>query len=443
MLIRMSATEPLQAESPATTRDLIAAYMDVRGATLALAEPLDPEDCVVQTIPEVSPAKWHLAHVTWFFERFCLLELDPDYRPFHDRFLELFNSYYHTVGSMHPRAERGLLNRPPLREVLAYRRHVDEAMQALIRSRAGDPAFEFLVTLGLNHEQQHQELLLTDIKHVFFTNPLHPAYRAAASAGREPEMSRSAVPSAAGPAPIAFIERPGGRFAFGHEGPEFCFDNETPRHDELVDAHEMADRLVTNAEYREFVEAGGYRQSQWWLSDGFSHIRGQGIDRPLYWSDDLERVFTLAGWQPVDPAAPVCHVSYYEADAFARFAGARLPTEFEWEIAARGSPVRGNTLDTGLMHPIAAPARTDDQPRQLWGDAWEWTASPYSPYPRFRPLAGSLGEYNGKFMANQMVVRGGSCVTWASHLRATYRSFFYPHDRWQFLGFRLVRDTPA
>jgi ergothioneine biosynthesis protein EgtB len=429
MLGVMTVNLSVSAQDRPLPNGLASRFRAVRDATLVLAKPLAPEDCVVQTIPEVSPTKWHLAHVTWFFERFCLLESGEAYEPFNEAYLKLFNSYYYTVGQMHPRAQRGLLNRPLFDEVLAYGRHVDDAMLALIELRAGDAEFAFRVTLGLHHEQQHQELLLTDIKHVFFTNPLYPAYQAP-----EPSVSSTAPR-------LEFVPRPGGRFAVGHEGENFCFDNETPRHELLVGEHSLANRLVTNGEYLEFIEDGGYRQSGLWLADGWSRIQAEGWNGPLYWSADRGSEFTLRGWQAIDPAAPVCHLSYYEADAYARWAGARLPTEAEWELAAEPTAIHGNTLDTGSLHtrPLRGE-RASDRLHQLWGDVWEWTASPYMPYPRFRPLAGSLGEYNGKFMANQMVVRGGSCASWASHLRASYRSFFYPHDRWQFLGLRLALD---
>jgi ergothioneine biosynthesis protein EgtB len=407
-------------------------YRRVRVTSTALVANLEPEDCVVQTMPEVSPTKWHLAHATWFFEKFCLLEHQPGYRPFDETFHYLFNSYYYSAGAMHGRAERGLLSRPTLHEVLAFREHVDAAMQELIAARGDDPDLGFKITLGAHHEQQHQELLLTDIKHVFFTNPLSPVYA--------PPAPRSV----AGAAPLEFVSRPGGRFAIGAAGEGFCFDNEAPRHDVLVDEHALANRLVTNGEYREFVVAGGYASPQLWLADGWARVQRGELARPLYWSDDLAREFTLGGWQPLDLDAPVCHASFYEADAFARWAGARLPLESEWELAAAPTVVTGNTLDSGWLQPRAATlgAGTEHDVVQLWGDVWEWTRSPYAPYPRFVPLAGSLGEYNGKFMANQFVVRGGSCVTWAGHLRATYRSFFYPHDRWQFLGMRLAKDRP-
>jgi len=413
---------------------LTARYHRVRSASLALAEPLAPEDQVIQTIPEVSPTKWHLAHVTWFFERFCLLEHLPGYEPVDERYHYLFNSYYYTVGEMYRRPRRGLLSRPTVAEIREFRARVDDAMLSLIASRADDPAFAFLVELGLHHEQQHQELLLTDIKHVFFSNPLGPVYS---------PLPESPTATAE---PLSFIDRPGGVFEIGSRGEAFCFDNETPRHQTLVRDHALANRLVTNAQFREFIDQGGYNDPALWLSDGWALIREEGWNRPLYWSEDLAQEFTLGGWRAIDPHAPVCHVSYYEADAFARWAGARLPTEAEWELAAAEQPVAGNLLDSGLLHPAPDAEAADDaqrEPRirQLYGDVWEWTSSPYAPYSGFKPLAGSLGEYNGKFMCNQMVVRGGSCATWAEHVRATYRSFFYPRDRWQFLGFRLAKDN--
>lgn len=417
--------QPIESRPPALAAD----FVRVRDATVRLTAALDPEDCVIQTIPEVSPTKWHLAHTTWFFEQFCLLPHDDAYRVFNDQFLYLFNSYYYSVGKMHARQKRGLLNRPLFRDVLAYREHVDQAMLALIDRHGGNDDFHFVVTLGLHHEQQHQELLLTDIKHVFFTTPLQPVY-----VSREPKCSAAADE-------LKFFGRPGGRCQIGCDSAHFCFDNETPRHEVLITEHELASRPVTAGEFREFIDDGGYGDPRLWMSDGWARIQSEGWNRPLYWSEDCEREFTLSGWRTVDANAPVSHVSQYEADAYARWSDARLPTEAEWELAAVETPIEGNTLDKGRFHPTSASPMGDDQPAQLWGDVWEWTGTAYSPYPRFKPLAGSLGEYNGKFMSNQIVVRGGSCVSWAEHLRATYRSFFYPHDRWQFLGFRLARDT--
>ncbi len=419
-------TNPAPAPAP-PAETLAERYRRIRDASVRLAEPLAPEDQVVQSIPEVSPTKWHLAHVTWFFERFCLAEHAPGYALHDERYHYLFNSYYYTVGEMYRRPQRGLLSRPTVAEVHAFRNRIDDAMLALIEARGDDAAFRFLVELGLNHEQQHQELLLTDIKHVFFSNPLGPAY--------------AALP--AGPrvlsAPLKFVARPGGVTEIGTQGGHgFCFDNETPRHEVLLRDHALGHRLVTNDEYREFIQDGGYAEPALWLSDGWATIREQDWNRPLCWSEGLEQEFTLGGWREIDPDAPVCHVSYYEADAFARWAGARLPTEPEWESAAAEHRVAGNFLDEGALHPSSAGESRGLT--QLYGDVWEWTASPYAPYPGFKPLAGSLGEYNGKFMCNQMVVRGGSAATWREHVRATYRSFFYPKDRWQLLGFRLAKD---
>ena len=421
----MSTPSPLPPAAPATSlRDR---YAGVRARTEALVAPLSPEDACVQSMPDASPAKWHLAHTTWFFEHFVLAEHVPGYRPFHERFAYLFNSYYFTVGQMHLRPRRGLVTRPSLVEVLGYRAHVDEAMSRLLETAAGDAELAQLVTLGMHHEQQHQELILTDIKHLLAQNPLLPAYAA------PPPKSAHAAP------PLEWLRGREGIVEVGHAGAGFAFDNETPRHDALLRPHLLASRPVTNAEYREFVADGGYAETSLWLSDGWSTVMAEGWERPLYWQEDLERAFTLGGVQPLDPHAPVAHLSYYEADAFARWAGARLPTEFEWEAAAAPEPVAGNFADSGLLEPRAAAPGPGL--RQLYGDAWEWTASPYAPYPGFRPLAGSLGEYNGKFMCSQLVLRGGSCATPAGHVRASYRNFFYPAQRWQFSGLRLAKDA--
>jgi ergothioneine biosynthesis protein EgtB len=391
----------------------------IRAATLRLCQTLEP----VQTMPDVSPTKWHLAHVTWFFERFVLEEFDDNYRRFSEQFDFLFNSYYYSAGTMHARPKRGLLTRPTLTEVFAYRAHVDDAMRTLLKKRADDAKLLQHVELGLHHEQQHQELLLTDIKHVLSCNPLLPAMN----------PSLPAPPSVA-PAKYALSGYRGGVQQFGAATDGFCFDNELPRHDALVQDHRIGKRLVTNAEYRDFIDAGGYSDSQLWLSDGWSRVNERGWNRPLYWSEDLKSEFTLGGLRKIDPHAPVCHVSYYEADSFARWAGARLPTEFEWEHAAATEDVTGNFVDSGFWQPIAGDTS------QFFGDVWEWTSSAYSPYPGFTPLEGSLGEYNGKFMSGQMTVRGGSCATPRDHIRTSYRSFFYPDARWQFLGIRLAKD---
>ena len=408
---------------PSSADTLSGRFENVRGTTLSLIADLKPEDTVVQTMPDVSPAKWHLAHVTWFFERFILEPHLKNYARFDEQYHYLFNSYYVTVGEMHSRPQRGLLSRPSLAEILEYRAYVDTAMQQLLHTHSGDENVAELTVLGLNHEQQHQELLLTDIKHVFSCNPLKPAVK----------------PSLAGPPEVvvptySFADGLSGIYQVGATGHSFYFDNETPRHDTLLHPHRIGNRLVTNGEYREFIDDGGYSTADLWLSDGWAAVKERGWQRPLYWDESLEEEFTLGGVRAIDANAPVCHVSYYEADAYARWAGARLPTEFEWEVAAAAQKPQGNLLDTGFWHPVAADTT------QFYGDVWEWTSSSYAPYPGFKPLAGSLGEYNGKFMCNQMTVRGGSCVTAADHIRASYRSFFYPDARWQFLGIRLAKD---
>jgi ergothioneine biosynthesis protein EgtB len=417
---------PIETESEPSAKATSQRYGEVRARTLALCSQLQPEDCVVQSMPDVSPTKWHLAHTTWFFETFLLAEFDAVYRRFDENYHFLFNSYYQSAGAVHPRPQRGLLSRPLLRDILRYREHVDEGMQALLQAHAGNPELLHRLELGLNHEQQHQELLLTDIKHVFSCSPLKPAVHPCL-----PVPAPAAVPEP------GFEQITGGVHRIGASGRRFCFDNETPRHRVLLPDYRIATRLVTNAEYRAFIADGGYREPLLWLSDGWATVQQDGWDRPLYWSADLECEFTLGGERKIDPAAPVCHVSYYEADAYARWAGARLPTEAEWELAAGARAVAGNLLEAGYWHPAAA----QEAQHQYFGDAWEWTQSAYAPYPGFRPLAGTLGEYNGKFMCNQMTVRGGSCVTSTDHIRASYRSFFYPDARWQFLGIRLARDA--
>ena len=415
-------SSPQQRTSEPPTRR----YSRIRSKTLSLCSPLVPEDYVAQSMPDASPVKWHLAHTTWFFEEFVLKAFTPGRRPFHPRYAYLFNSYYQTVGQMHERPRRGLLTRPTVNEVRQYREHVDALMQRLLEQRGDDERLLALTTLGLNHEQQHQELLLTDIKHLFSCNPLLPAYRARRAA----ETIYSA--------PLQFVSCEGGVCEIGASGKHFCFDNETPRHRVLVEPYALADRLITNGEYLEFVRDGGYRRAELWLSDGWALVNGESWLRPMYWSNALESEFTLTGPQPLDLAAPVAHLSYYEADAFSRWAGARLPTEAEWELAATTLPVSGNLLDRDALHPLGAPDQAGM--KQMFGDVWEWTASPYVAYPGYRPASGALGEYNGKFMCSQLVLRGGSCVTPDDHIRATYRNFFYPQARWQFSGVRLARD---
>jgi len=404
-------------------------YRRVRDATLALCATLAPEDTVVQSMPDASPAKWHLAHTTWFFEQFLLAHFDPAYRRFHAGWDYLFNSYYQTVGPMHARPQRGLLTRPTLDEVVAYRAHVDDAMAGLLGSRGDDREVMKRAALGLNHEQQHQELLLTDIQHLFSLNPLQPMFREAPAAQES------------GAVALQFIAGPDGVVEIGHAGDGFAYDNESPRHRELVHPHAIANRCVTNAEFREFIDDGGYRDPAVWLSEGWDTVRRDGWLHPLYWDDALETSFTLAGRRAIDPAAPVCHVNFFEADAFARWAGARLPTEAEWEAVAQDQSAEGNFADSRLLQPLPAREGRRASPLQMFGDVWEWTSSPYIGYPGYRPAAGALGEYNGKFMCGQWVLRGGSCATPAGHVRASYRNFFYPAARWQFSGIRLARDA--
>ncbi len=408
----------------------VSEYQRVRDATLSLCKTLAPEDTVAQSMPDASPAKWHLAHTTWFFEQFLLSHFVPGYRRFRDGWDFIFNSYYQTVGPMHARPQRGLLTRPTVAEIRDYRAHVDAAMADLIARRGDDAELRTRVVLGLHHEQQHQELLLTDIAHLFSLNPLQPVFR------------ESPPVPAADPVPLRFIHGSDGIVEIGHAGKGFAYDNEGPRHRALLHPHLIANRCVSNAEFREFIDDGGYRKPALWLSEGWDTVRREGWAHPPYWSDDLETTFTLAGRRPIDPAAPVCSVSFFEADAFARWAGARLPTEFEWEAMAKNLPVDGNFVDSGVLRPL--PARAGDappmHPLQMFGDVWEWTASPYVGYPGYRPPAGAIGEYNGKFMCGQWVLRGGSCATPAGHVRATYRNFFYPAARWQFSGLRLARD---
>ena len=400
-------------------------YRRVRAATLALVDGIAVEDSVIQSMPNASPAKWHLAHTTWFFEQF-VLGRDPRYQPLHPDWRVLFNSYYQSIGPMHARPQRGLLSRPTLAEVIDYRARVDERVFDVL-SRCGDEELNALVTLGLNHEQQHQELLLTDLKHLFSINPLQPRYRHAAPT------------TASTPPSLMFIAGADGIVEIGHAGSGFAFDCETPRHRTLLHPHAIANRPVTNAEYREFIRDDGYHTPMLWMAEGWDTVEREDWRHPLYWSDDLDSEFTLGGRLALDPDAPVCHVSFFEADAFARWAGMRLPLEAEWESLATAQSIGGNFVDSGQLRPLPAPR--GEGARQLFGDVWEWTASPYVNYPGYRALPGALGEYNGKFMCGQYVLRGGSCVTPRDHVRATYRNFFAPADRWQFMGIRLGKDT--
>ena len=408
---------------------LVMRYATVRSTSERLCAPLLAEDCCMQTMADVSPPKWHLAHVSWFFETFLLKPYLSGYREFDSHFAVLFNSYYEGAGAMHPRAQRGFMSRPPLEQVYRYRQHIDEHMALLMETVAEDPWREvaFRVILGLHHEQQHQELLLTDIKHIFASQPLRPVY---CDAG--PEASSP-------PGVLAWHEYSGGIHEIGHHGAGFCYDNETPRHRVYLEDFQLASRPITNGEYLEFMADDAYRRPEFWLAEGWRTVRERCWQAPLYWefSDGRWQSMTLSGIRAVDEYEPVCHVSYYEADAYARWAGKRLPSEAEWEVAARDVAINGNLQDSGRYHPTVAQGTGMVQ---LYGDVWEWTQSPYAAYPGFRPLAGTLGEYNGKFMCNQIVLRGGSCATPADHIRASYRNFFYPADRWQFSGIRLADE---
>jgi ergothioneine biosynthesis protein EgtB len=402
--------------------------LDTRRLSHELAAPLSPEDMTVQAMEDASPTKWHLAHVTWFFETFILVKHLPGYRLFDDTFNFCFNSYYESQGARQPRTSRGLLTRPSIAQVMAYRAHVDDGLRSLF-ARGIDAEIARLIETGINHEQQHQELLLTDILSLLAANPLRPAYRARRPHAVAPE-----------PGPPGWVDFPGGIRSVGHDGEGFAWDNEAPRHDALIHPFRLADRLVTNGEWLEFMADRGYATAEHWLADGWATVNREGWQAPLYWEqrDGDWLAMSLDGRNPVDRAAPVCHVSYYEADAFARWAGKRLPTEFEWEIAAQGLAPAGDGVAGALHPPPAGPAT--DRLRQMFGHVWQWTQSAYLPYPGYRPPAGALGEYNGKFMVSQQVLRGGSCATPAGHTRTTYRNFFYPHQRWQFMGLRLAAE---
>lgn len=401
--------------------DLLHAFDRVRRRSLEIAAPLSSEDCCAQSMPDASPVKWHLAHTTWFFETFILEAYEPGFAPFHPAFRVLFNSYYNGIGAKHPRPQRGLLTRPALDEVRAYRQDVDGRIARLLAAGAGLEVAR-LLELGLQHEQQHQELMLTDLKHLLAQNPLYPAY------------SPQEMEAGMAPEPTGWIEYDGGLAEIGYGGSGFCFDNELPRHRTYVAPFELASRLVTNGEYLEFIRAGGYRDPSLWLAEGWDRVCSGDILHPLYWmtSDDgAWNEFTLHGVQALDPARPVTHVSLYEADAYARWRGARLPTEAEWEFAARQASLAG-----GALHPEAAEG---DGLLQMFGACWQWTSSSYAPYPGYAPAAGAIGEYNGKFMVNQYVLRGSSCATPDGHARASYRNFFPAGARWQFTGIRLAR----
>ena len=447
----MRALHPFPSTNVAiSAHELAERLRSTRRRTLALCEPLSPEDMMVQSCPEASPAKWHLAHTAWFFESFVLREFLPGYRVFHPDFSWLFNSYYQSFTAFPEKRLRSSFSRPPLEEILRYRGYVDGALEHLLSRNVHAEALR-RIELGVNHEEQHQELMLTDVLHAFFTNPLRPAYRAA-----PPSQENEGRGDASS---LRFVPFEGGMREAGSQGDGFSFDNEHRRHRLWLEPCALASRLATCGEFAAFIADGGYRRPELWLSSGWDAVQAHGWRAPLYWTESSGRwgVFGLHGEQSLTElqSAPVSHVSFYEADAYARWAGRRLATEFEWEAAAENAPVAGNLLESGLLHPAPAgdsdptpgrrtqgqvlefPAETS-APAQLFGDCWEWTASAYLPYPGFKPLAGSLGEYNGKFMSGQMVLRGGSCLTPQEHIRASYRNFFPPETRWQFSGIRLA-----
>ena len=422
---------PLFTGTPRDAGPLVEVYQQTRRVTEAICAPLAIEDYVIQAMPNASPAKWHLGHVSWFFDAFILKQRLDGYQPLNPKYYHLFNSYYNGAGPQFSRPARGLLSRPTVEETYKYRAHVDESMLALIETTGPEqlPVLGSLVVLGLNHEQQHEELLVTDLKYNLSVNPLRPAYQSAE------------IPRASAARPLRWIDFEGGLHWIGHDGNGYAFDNEWPRHQVYGTPYRLASRLVTNGEYIEFIDSGGYTTADLWLSDGWRTVQEQGWDAPLYWErmNGQWWAYTMSGMQPVDENGPVAHVSYYEADAYARWRGKRLPSEQEWEHAAAAEPIEGNFLESGVYHPVPA-ADSGRELDQIFGDLWEWTQSPYAPYPGYKPLEGVLGEYNGKFMVNQMVLRGGSCATPRSHIRPTYRNFFQPDARWQFSGIRLAED---
>ncbi|MDB6121711.1 MAG: hypothetical protein JWQ71_704 [Pedosphaera sp.] len=431
-VVRIQRTQGDRVTSPCD--ELIDRYRTVRRFSGTICETLVPEDYVIQTMPEMSPTKWHLAHTSWFFETFVLKVHLAEYESLHPQYAFLFNSYYNAAGKMHARPQRGLISRPTVKETWEYRQYVDGMMEKLLES-ADDEKLKVLtplIILGLNHEQQHQELMLTDIKHLFSMNPLRPAFRKQKSFDGKGAIA------------LEWRNFEGGIYSIGYDGTGFHFDNEGPRHEVLLKAFSLGTRLVTNREFMEFMNDDGYARPEFWLSLGWNTINEKGWNAPFYWEqqDGKWMMMTLAGMREVYLDEPVCHVSYFEADAYARWAGARLPTEAEWEVASESAAMEGNFAESEFFHPV--PAREAAQPEalsQMFGDVWQWTQSSYSPYPGYKPVTGALGEYNGKFMCNQYVLRGASCATAKSHARRTYRNFFPPDARWQFMGIRLAKDV--
>jgi ergothioneine biosynthesis protein EgtB len=469
----LKSPETLVAEAPrgqgqvrpsdrvARSESLIERYRRVRDFSARLCRNLQPEDYVVQSMPDVSPTKWHLAHTSWFFETFVVKVWMPRYRSEVPQYAYLFNSYYNAAGDMHRRDLRGLISRPTVAETYRFRDSIDQCVTQLIEDpdEALLAEIEPILTLGLHHEQQHQELLVTDIKHVFAQNPLYPVFEEAVAGIDDPGAGEngnglnrpgSSIPTTTSVRVQHFVEFDEATVLVGHDGPGFSYDNEGPRHRALVGAFSLSNRLITNGEYLAFMEARGYARPEYWLSLGWTTVNEQRWRAPLYWieRDGAWWNFTLSGFRPVNEAEPVTHISYFEADAYANWAGARLPTEFEWERAASDLSITGNFVDEQRFHPAPATgdgspsSRADTHLQQMFGDVWEWTRSAYLPYPGYRAGPGALGEYNGKFMCNQMVLRGGSCATSRDHIRATYRNFFQPEKRWQFTGLRLARDLP-
>jgi ergothioneine biosynthesis protein EgtB len=439
--VRDAALASIRAHLPEGPGQALAEqYCGIRFATEKLADPLSPEDLAVQSMPDASPTKWHLAHTSWFFEKAVVKEARPDHQEFNSSFDYLFNSYYECLGARQCRSRRGLSSRPTIEEIFDYRRFVDAHVLALLAGDEPiDPHLAERIAVGLHHEQQHQELILTDIKHALAINPVRPRYI-------EPSYDLSLLCPNRPLAPLTWRYYPTQLIYVGSEGGDFSFDNERPRHQALVHEFELGRRLVTCGEFAAFIADGGYRRPEFWLADGWAMVAKEGWQAPLYWEWDSDRWWqmTLAGMRPICDAEPVCHVSYFEADAYARWADARLPTEQEWETAATPLALEGNFVENGVLQPLALPENDDalarELPQQMFGDVWEWTASPHLPYPGFRPWKGMLGEYTAKFMCNQMVLRGGSCATPRSHVRVTYRNYFPPHARWQFSGFRLARS---